>query len=116
MGLALELRDGRFRYWFRSDHKTQNEPQYPVIGKYSLEGGTLVLMTSVKIHDTRWLLVSHAGRTGLFPASSFETIVERKESPHQRMLFRINDELAEEFWPIYNEPPKAPDQTPNPVR
>lgn len=105
MGLALELRtDGSFRYWFKSDVRPPGEPKYPVTGKYSIVDGTLVLVASAEIYDTRWYLISHDGRIGLFPASSFETIVGRRESPRDRMLFQIGTEKAEKAWPIYNEP------------
>ncbi len=103
MGTALELHDGRFRYWFMSDVRLRDSPKYPVTGKYTIEGGVLVLATE-EITESRWLLVSHNGRLGLFPASGFETITARKESPHLRMLFRVPDEVAKVSWPIYNEP------------
>ncbi len=95
MGLALELRsDGSFRFWFRSDVRVKGEPKYPVIGKYSIEGGILTLATSADIYDPRWVLISHAGRTGIFPLSNFDTIISRQESPHERMLFQIDDQIA----------------------
>ncbi len=116
MGLALELRgDGNFRFWFRSDVRMKGEPQYPVSGKYSIEGGVLTLSTSTDIYDTRWLLISHGGRTGLFPLSFVDTIVSRKETPPERMLFRLDEQVAKKSWPIYNEPEKEPNKRPEPL-
>ena len=37
----LELKDGNFRYWFRSD--VVPEPSYPVVGKCQANGGTVIL-------------------------------------------------------------------------
>ncbi len=103
MGLALELRDGQFRYWFQSDVGSSNsEPKYPFTGTFSVEHGFLVLNTKERVYDTRWLLVTHDGRTGLFPFSAFETITMRRESPHDRMLFRVSDSEAKQKWPRYN--------------
>src|SRR5262245_22804499 len=42
-GTVLELRDGKFRYWFYSDVAGPDEPHYPVIGKYSVDGEKVVL-------------------------------------------------------------------------
>jgi hypothetical protein len=40
----LELKDGRFRFWFSSDAKTGGEPHYPVSGKYTTNGGTITFV------------------------------------------------------------------------
>ena len=42
-GETLEVRDGRFRYWFYSDVVTGDEPSYPLSGKYKVTGNTIVL-------------------------------------------------------------------------
>jgi hypothetical protein len=105
MGLALELRDGRFRYWFRSDTGPSGSgPKYPITGKFTVEHGFLVLETKQKVYDHRWLLITDKGRAGLFPFSAFETITMRRESPSTRMLFRISDAAAKAEWPRYNAP------------
>lgn len=33
----LELRDGRFRYWFYSDARSSDDPEYPVAGTYQIQ-------------------------------------------------------------------------------
>lgn len=43
----LELKGGRFRYWFCSDLKSFAEPHYPVTGTYTAKGGTVT--TEIKI-------------------------------------------------------------------
>ena len=105
MGLALELRDGRFRYWFTSDTGgAEPRPVYPFTGKFTVEHGFLVLETEHAVYDKRWLLITHKGRAGLFPFSGFEIITMRRESPHTRMLFRLSDRDARTKWPRYNAP------------
>jgi hypothetical protein len=43
MTTVLELKDGRFRYWFESDLKGPEEPAYPISGSYSAQGNTIIL-------------------------------------------------------------------------
>ncbi len=104
MGLALELKNGQFRYWFYSDVPPPKDASTnPVAGKFILSDGILVLETNERVYNSRWILVSFNGRTGLFPLSGFETITTRKESPSERMLYRLSDTVEPEGWPIYNE-------------
>jgi hypothetical protein len=42
-GEVLELKDGKFRYWFYSDVGTDKEPAYPLTGTYRISGTTLTL-------------------------------------------------------------------------
>ena len=50
----LELKDGRFRYWFSSDVIVPNPPQYPIEGYYEFKGDQLVL-SSGKTYTVRTL-------------------------------------------------------------
>jgi len=45
-GEVVELKDGKFRYWFTSDVSTGREPEYPLSGEYRVSGDTLTL-----VHD-----------------------------------------------------------------
>lgn len=40
---TIELKNGKFRYWFRSDVNAENEPDYPLAGTYRMSGNTLIL-------------------------------------------------------------------------
>jgi hypothetical protein len=42
-GEIVELKDGKFRYWFYSDVLTGREPEYPLNGDYRISGTTLIL-------------------------------------------------------------------------
>lgn len=43
MTYVIELKQGRFRYWFESDAKSAREPQYPLQGKFTVAGDTVTL-------------------------------------------------------------------------
>jgi len=51
-GETLELKNGKFRYWFYTDYIVvgDKQPQYPLKGAYSVEGNTLVL-NNKEIHS-----------------------------------------------------------------
>src|SRR3954469_7789580 len=40
---TLELKDGRFRYWFSIDVALRHQPKYPIQGSYEWRGDNLVL-------------------------------------------------------------------------
>jgi hypothetical protein len=49
---TLELKDGRFRYWFSSDVVIRDGPKYPIGGSYDFRGDELVL-SSGKVFNVR---------------------------------------------------------------
>lgn len=51
-GTVLELKAGKFRYWFYSDVGGGQEPKYPVVGPYSLQDGKLTLDHAHVSQDT----------------------------------------------------------------
>lgn len=53
MTTVLELKDGRFRYWFESDAKMMEEPAYPLTGEYSVSGDTITLKHE-KVGQKQW--------------------------------------------------------------
>lgn len=42
-GTTLELKHGKFRYWFYSDVRSGNEPEYPLTGDYTFQNGEVAL-------------------------------------------------------------------------
>lgn len=40
---VLELKDGKFRYWFKSDARSLNEPKYPLSGEFKMTGNRIIL-------------------------------------------------------------------------
>lgn len=51
-GETIELKDGKFRYWFYSDVVTGDEPTYPLTGTYAVSGNVLTL-NHPRISDPR---------------------------------------------------------------
>ncbi|MFT3990160.1 MAG: hypothetical protein QM680_02000 [Luteolibacter sp.] len=43
MSTVLELKNGKFRYWFESDSKDPDEPNYPLSGNFTVTGDTITL-------------------------------------------------------------------------
>jgi hypothetical protein len=52
-GETLELKGGKFRYWFYSDVRTDKEPKYPLTGTFTLSGTALTLDSSDVHSGTR---------------------------------------------------------------
>jgi hypothetical protein len=53
-GTILELKDGKFRYWFYSDVGGLDEPQYPLTGKYMQKDQVLTL-DHPKVNQREWI-------------------------------------------------------------
>jgi len=105
----LELKDGRFRYWFRSDAKTPGEPNYPQIGKYVAKDGVVTIRVTMGSwaallpedppHDVyqtvEWKFMTYQGRIILWPISLLGPPKDGK--PPHNVLFRTNRK-PEEIW------------------
>lgn len=52
-GTVLEIKGGRFRYWFYSDLRGGDEPQYPLTGEYTLQDGKLTL-NNEQVYQREW--------------------------------------------------------------
>ena len=62
---TLELKDGRFRYWFSSDVIIRDGPKYPIGGSYDSRGDELVLSSGKvfklrQVNGRRVLIWPHA--------------------------------------------------------
>jgi hypothetical protein len=62
---VLELKDGRFRYWFSSDLRGPREPSYPLTGNYRTNGGTITLAHK-EIYQTNWTFMTYEGKATLW--------------------------------------------------
>ncbi len=54
-GTILELKDGKFRYWFYSDVGGLDEPKYPVSGYYEFTEGK-VLLRGGRVNEREWFV------------------------------------------------------------
>ncbi len=104
MGIALEIRaDGSFSYWFDSDVKSSNDPDYPIEGTWQLVKGTLRLSSIQESHlyATDWILVRYADSTGLLSPDNLKVLIWHEATPDTRMLFRNDSPFT---WPMLNMP------------
>ncbi|MGB0582302.1 MAG: lipocalin family protein [Limisphaerales bacterium] len=53
MMTVLELKDGKFRYWFKSDARSLSEPKYPLSGDYTVSGNRITLKHE-QISQKQW--------------------------------------------------------------
>ena len=105
----LELKDGRFRYWFRSDAKMPGEPAYPQIGKYEAKDGVVTIKVKsgswpallpeappIDVYRTlEWKFMTYQGRVILWPLSLLGPPQEGK--PPHNVLFWTKRK-PEEIW------------------
>src|SRR5436190_21862655 len=72
----LELTNGHFRYWLRSDMRTPWDPTYPLKGNYATNGGTVILLDT-QVYETNWTFMSYLGQTTLWRPSALQEWHER---------------------------------------
>jgi len=96
--LVLELRNGRFRYWFSSDARDAFEPAYPVTGKYLARGATIQLLhpTDTYLEDT-WTFRKIDETTTLWRPLSIKAWHEQRGFDFYGVLYPT-DRKAEEVW------------------
>ncbi len=52
-GTILELKAGKFRYWFYSDVRLGDEPEYPLTGQYDFQNGKVIL-NNPDVNQRKW--------------------------------------------------------------
>ena len=100
---VLELKDGRFRYWFESDMKLPSEPQYPLAGKYSLTGDTITL-NHPDIYQKQWTFRRFKGQVTLWRSGAIDFYEQKKQLDPWGILFKTN-KPAEQAWALRHGPP-----------
>src|SRR5580765_4111390 len=75
---VIELKGGEFRYWFRSDMRSWREPDYPLVGSYTTNGGTVTLLHK-EILQTNWTFMAYEGKTTLWRPSALKDWDETKK-------------------------------------
>ena len=75
-GLVLELRQGRFRYWFFSDVPCKDTPRYPVEGTYTTQGPVISLLHPHRLVQKKWIFLELDGKPSLWRPSALEYWVE----------------------------------------
>jgi hypothetical protein len=86
-GETIELKSGKFRYWFYSDVRRSNEPEYPLEGNYRIKGSTLIL-DHERIHDKKRLIARVNGIPVLWRDDGLEVWVKSGEfHPYAILLY-----------------------------
>ena len=93
---VLELKDGRFRYWFETDVVSGKEPQYPLAGEYVVTGDTITLKHD-QIHDAIWTFRTVKDTLTLWRAAAVSYYNDKKRFDPYGIL-RLTDEPAEKAW------------------
>ena len=93
---VLELKDGRFRYWFVSDLKTGREPEYPLSGDYVFEGETVVLKEP-RIYNRVWTFRTLNGKVTLWRPTAIDFYAREQEFDPWGIL-HLTTKTAEEAW------------------
>lgn len=100
----LELKDGRFRYWFEADKRSNEEPDYPLTGEYAVSGDTITLKHD-RILRRQWTFCAINGLLTLWLPNNIEAY-ERDQSLDFARLKRFGlggvlistDKLPEDAW------------------
>ena len=103
----VELKEGRFRYWFRSDVKFGKEPAYPLSGTYTRNGGSIsfeVKDTTITnrfnktekdfFHTEQWEFMRFQGQVTLWTSNSVASWKEKHPHP---ILFPTSRK-PEDIW------------------
>ena len=105
----LELKDGQFRYWLRSDVKSNRDPTYPQTGKYAVEGGTVTIEIKIGTSTVSiagrpprdfyrtevWQFMKYQGQTVVWPTTLLGP--PKGGAPPHNVLFRT-ERKPEEIW------------------
>jgi|SRR6185503_964380 hypothetical protein len=107
--LILELKDGRFRYWFSSDVSGLDEPAYPVTGEYSIEGARIRLMHKEWRLQDQWTFRRLNTETTLWRPTAIEWWRVKRAFDFFGVLYPT-DLKPEDIWhkPVWKEHAWAP--------
>jgi len=93
-GTVLELRDGKFRYWFYSDVMGLDEPRYPITGDYLVRGNRLVLGDK-RIYEQNWFSDTVNGIRVLWRDDGRQVWREQHKIYDYAVLIKTNSRLAD---------------------
>ena len=92
----VELKNGRFRYWFSSDMKTNVDPSYPLSGRYEFRDGVVILHNQ-EIYQSTYRFRIFKGVTTLWNKTALDHWRDHPSDQQFRTLFMQNY-TPEEIW------------------
>lgn len=93
---VLELKSGRFRYWFSTDVNPDSQPKMPLTGTFRTAGESVTLDND-KVSDRHWTFRLFRGEVTLWRDHAIERWAARKELDGYGIL-RPSTKSAEEAW------------------
>lgn len=110
MTTVLELKEGRFRYWFESDARALVDPDYPLSGVYSVTNNTLFLKHD-QVFQKQWTFRTVNGLVTLWrpdamlfkPETKFD--LKHLSSHGGGSILTSTDKSPESLW-THRGPPK----------
>lgn len=95
---VLELKDGQFRYWFKSDVVLKSPLEYPLKGKYVVKQGAVTLLNE-DVLEKEWTFMSFDGKITLWRPAAIKYWEESKKVDGYGVLFPIpTSRTPEEAW------------------
>jgi hypothetical protein len=110
MTTVLELKEGRFRYWFESDARASVEPDYPLSGVYSVTNNTIVLKHE-QVFQKQWTFRTVNGLVTLWRPDAMQFKPDTKFNLKQLSSYGAgsiltpSDKPPENLWK-HRGPPK----------
>ena len=77
MGIAIALTTNQYYYWMYSDVVGGAQPEYPIIGKYTLDDKALRIESSQQLYSSNWHVINTNG---------LQCLVAEFDSPNLRLL------------------------------
>ena len=95
--LVLELKNGRFRYWYMTDGGEGPEPTYPVTGTYSAQGATIQLIHGEDYLQDVWTFRKIDGATTLWRPNAIKCWHEKRGFDGYGVLY-VTERKPEDVW------------------
>lgn len=100
----LELKQGKFRYWYETDVPTLNQREYPLTGDYSFRDGKLKLNNS-KVYEQEWIADVVNGTPVLWRPKGLQRWREEKVIDQYQVVIKAEGKFNE--WDGTRWPPIA---------
>lgn len=103
----IELKEGRFRYWFWSDLRIGRHPEYPVSGTYTKDGGSITFVRIRRISTNprqkpvtrteHWQCMNFKGKTTLWTTNAIKGWRKNPKGFPHPVLF-LTKTKPEDIW------------------
>lgn len=95
--VILELRDGRYRYWFWSDVLSNEAPKHPLTGRYTSTGSTVRLEHTQRHMQDSWTFRKLNEETTLWRPAAITSWRDKRAFDYFGILYPTNLK-PEDIW------------------